>query len=304
MTKLIAIGECMLELRDRGGDTYTRAFAGDSYNTAVYFKRSAPDAEVQFLTATGNDTLSAAMRESWRAEGIKDALAFTAAGALPGIYLIELDRAGERQFLYWRSASAAKHWLRCLMERGGANALAGADCIYLSGISLAILSEGDRLAALGLLQSLKAAGKFIAFCANMRAALWPDIATARRDIEAAAESATVLFASMEDAAHLYARKSPQALLTQLRHSGANEVILTRGAEGCIVSEAGRIGRLPAPPTQVVDTSGAGDAFNGTYLARRLAGDSSRDAAKAALKIAARVVTAPGALVPRAVSHPA
>jgi 2-dehydro-3-deoxygluconokinase len=304
MTRLIAIGECMLELRDRGADMYTRAFAGDSYNTAVYFKRSAPDAEVQFVTATGHDSISKAMRDSWRDEGVGAAFAFTVPGALPGIYLIELDEAGERQFLYWRSASAAKHWFRCLMERGGADALGAADCIYLSGISLAILSDTDRRAAIGMLQSLKAQGRRIAFCVNVRTALWPDIATARRDIEAAAESSTIVFASMEDAAHLYDRKMPRALMTQLRHSGAPEIILTRGKEGCMLAEGGEITRLHGVRARMIDTSGAGDAFNGAYLARRLAGDVPVNAARFAVEAAARVVAANGALVPREVSHPA
>lgn len=303
MTKLIAIGECMLELRDRGADMYTRAFAGDTYNTAVYFKRTAPETDVQYLTATGDDSVSMAMRESWRAEGVSDALAFTVSGTLPGIYLIELDQAGERQFLYWRSASAARHWFRCLMDRGGAAALAGADCIYLSGISLAILSDTDRRAALSMLQSLKADGRRVAFCVNLRTALWPDIATARRDIEAAAESSTIVFASIEDAQRLYDRKMPRALMTQLRHSGAPEIILTRGKEGCILAEGGEITKLHGVRARVVDTSGAGDAFNGAYLARRLAGEPPVNAARFAVEAAARVVSANGALVPRVVSHP-
>ncbi len=56
--------------------------------------------------------------------------------------------------------------------------------------------------------------------------------------------------------------------------------------------------------QVIDTSGAGDAFNGAYLANRLKGSSPGDAAQAALQVASRVVTYAGAIVPASVSHPA
>ena len=51
-----------------------RGFAGDAYNTAVYLKRSAPDVEVSFLTATGDESLSDAMVATWRSEGISDRL--------------------------------------------------------------------------------------------------------------------------------------------------------------------------------------------------------------------------------------
>jgi 2-dehydro-3-deoxygluconokinase len=45
LTRVICIGECMVELRATGADTFARAYAGDAYNTAVYLKRSLPDAD-------------------------------------------------------------------------------------------------------------------------------------------------------------------------------------------------------------------------------------------------------------------
>ncbi|HEY0801814.1 MAG TPA: PfkB family carbohydrate kinase, partial [Steroidobacteraceae bacterium] len=63
-------------------------------------------------------------------------------------------------------------------------------------------------------------------------------------------------------------------------------------------------RLQAPQIAcAIDTSGAGDAFNGAYLANRLQGRSIQKAAEAALMVASRVVTHGGAIVPKSVSHP-
>ena len=75
-----------------------RAFAGDAYNAAVYLKRSAPQLHVGFLTATGEDPLSRAMRDAFAAEGIEDTHAFTAKGREPGLYMIELDASGRAAF--------------------------------------------------------------------------------------------------------------------------------------------------------------------------------------------------------------
>jgi len=81
MTSAISIGECMVELRPVEDGHLRRSFAGDAYNTAVYLKRSAPDIDVAFLTATGDESLSNAMVETWRGEGISDRLVFPHSGA-------------------------------------------------------------------------------------------------------------------------------------------------------------------------------------------------------------------------------
>lgn len=303
MTRFVSIGECMVELRQTGSDRFSRSFAGDAYNTAVYFKRTDKKATVQFVTATGNDVVSRDMRGRWKRHGIDAELAYVVRGSLPALYLIELDKAGERQFLYWRSASAARQWLRLLAQHGGAERLAGADLVYLSGISLAILSDTDRPGALSLLAQLRKAGVRLAFCPNVRPALWPDMVTARLAIEEAAKSCNILLASIEDGELLYKSRDPHRLLSHFRSGGAGEIVLTRGAEGCVVAVGEEVAELPAPAKAVVDTSGAGDGFNGVYLAKRLAEASPLEAAGAALDVAGRVVTHAGALVPPKVSHP-
>jgi len=83
MTRVVCIGECMVELRAVGADMFARSYAGDAYNTAVYLKRSLPDAQVQFLTATGDDAMSQAMRQRWRIHEIDDALAFRCRAGRP-----------------------------------------------------------------------------------------------------------------------------------------------------------------------------------------------------------------------------
>jgi 2-dehydro-3-deoxygluconokinase len=56
--------------------------------------------------------------------------------------------------------------------------------------------------------------------------------------------------------------------------------------------------VPAvPDVDVVDTTSAGDAFNGAYLAARLAGEDRRTAAEAGTRLAAEVIAHPGALLP-------
>jgi 2-dehydro-3-deoxygluconokinase len=300
---VICIGECMVELRAAGADAFTRAYAGDAYNTAVYLKRSLPDAQVQFLTATGDDALSRAMREVWREEGIDGSLGLTVSGGSPGLYLIENDARGERRFHYWRSNSAARRWFE-LLENQDETVLWGADVIYLSGISLAILNPAERARAIELLRRARPHIGRIAFDPNVRLALWEAAQAAAATIEEALSIAHIALPSREDARLLFGVDDPIEQIHRLQRIGVREIALTLGADGCLIADGDVHARFPAPHVaSITDTSGAGDAFNGAYLATRLRGGSAADAARSGLAVGSRVVAHAGAVVPKSVSHP-
>jgi 2-dehydro-3-deoxygluconokinase len=294
MTRAICIGECMVELSARPDGTYVRAFAGDAYNAAVHLKRCAPAAHVQFATVTGDDELSAAMRAAWRGEGIDDSLATSAPGQSPGLYIVETDAAGERRMAYWRGQSAARGWVPALEAQ--AKSLAGADLLFMTGVSLAILPPEHRTRALGLVDHYRPTTGLFAFDPNVRASLWESESVMRETCEAAMRRADILLPSLEDAEQLWGAADAQ---THLRHGlslGAREMALTLGSGGCLVAAAsGPVHRLAAQPATVVDTAGAGDAFDGAYLAARLTGQAPEAAARAGLTLAARVIGQRGAL---------
>jgi 2-dehydro-3-deoxygluconokinase len=130
-----------------------------------------------------------------------------------------------------------------------------------------------------------------------------DLQTARAAVEAAIGVADIILPSTDDLRLLYGDAAPEALAARLWRLHAREIALTTGPEGCLVVTPNGRTTLVAPPASVVDTSGAGDSFNGAYLAARLAGAEPEAAAEAGLAVAARVVSASGAIVPIAVSHP-
>lgn len=78
---------------------------------------------------------------------------------------------------------------------------------------------------------------------------------------------------------------------------ANEFVITRGAEGSLVFDGGRLMEVPAQTVDPVDTVGAGDMFAGAFLYGRTQGWSHRDAARLASAEAARLITSYGARLP-------
>lgn len=301
MTRVVIVGECMVELR-RNSDatTLTQSFSGDTYNAAVYLKRSAPSLDVRYLSAVGEDSISQAMRAAWAVEGIDGSWTPALAGALPGLYLIETDAAGERRFHYWRSAAAARRLFEDQRGRILIDRAAEIDLLYFSGISLAILPPEGRDQLLVAAAAVRRAGGRVAFDSNHRPALWHDAREDRTWVERASRLATIALPSLDDEAALFGDTDPVAIDRRLSGWGVEERVIKDGANGAWLGlgPAGPVAIPPVAPVAVVDTTSAGDSFNGAYLGSRLTGGTPAAAAQAGAALASRVIATPGAIMPK------
>src|SRR3954470_18623353 len=105
-TRVICVGEVMVELSRGPENRYGLAFGGDTFNTAVYLARAGiPSA---YATALGDDPYSGALLSLAAAETVNADLIVRVPGRTPGFYLIETDEKGERKFFYWRDTSPAR----------------------------------------------------------------------------------------------------------------------------------------------------------------------------------------------------
>jgi sugar/nucleoside kinase (ribokinase family) len=87
----------------------------------------------------------------------------------------------------------------------------------------------------------------------------------------------------------------RAAARYLHTMGARTVIIKLGARGCVLSTADSQEVVPAPKVQVVDTTGAGDAFSAGLIAAIIRGESLMAACQWANAVAARIVTQFGAV---------
>jgi len=202
MSNIIVMGECMVEFGRASGRTgedelYKKSFAGDVFNTGIYIKRCVKEqANVKFLTAIGCDENSNEMLTMMEKESLDTSLVYQSSSAQMGLYLINVDSEGERSFSYWRETSAAKQVVRFLSEDLDNPALTQIDSFFFSGISIAILSEGDRQKLWRYIFKLKASGTKIIFDPNYRPTLWTSLNETRAAYATAFELADIAFPAL------------------------------------------------------------------------------------------------------------
>lgn len=298
MRRVAAIGECMLELRHRDAALLELAFAGDSFNTALYLARLNPREQVavDYVSALGDDPYSAAMLAAWRAEGIGTERVVRLPGKLPGLYLIRTDAAGERRFFYFRSASAARELFRDGATLPLLAALPGYEVIYLTAITLSLLEAAARERLAAALASARDAGALIVFDSNYRPAGWTDRAAARAAVAPFLDLIGMALPTFEDEQALWGDAGPAESLARYAGRGI-ETCVKLGAAGCLLGDGAAV---PVPrPIAPLDTTAAGDAFNAAYLSARLAGAPPREAALAGHRLAGVVIGHRGAIIPLA-----
>lgn len=293
--RFLSIGECMVELSQAGDGLLRKGFAGDTFNTAWYARACLPAGwSVDYFTAVGDDPMSDEMLAFMASADIGTTYVRRIRGRTPGLYLIDL-KDGERSFSYWRDSSAARQ-LAVDADRLR-EAIEASDVIYFSGITLAILSHDSAETLLSELRRAKAIGKLVVFDPNLRPRLWTSLDTMHATISEGARASTLVMPSFDDEAAHFGDPSIAATIRRYRLLGAPMVVVKNGAEGVTVSTSLGESLIEAEAvTSVLDTTSAGDSFNGAFLSEYLKSDDPLAAARFAVKIAARVIGEHGALI--------
>lgn len=297
--KVALIGECMVELQ-QCGDLYKQSFGGDTLNTAIYLSRLTANQGVatSYLTGLGRDPFSNEMINQWQQEQINTEMVARSDTKLPGLYTIETQEDGERNFYYWRNDSAARYWLREADTAALVKQLSSFQLIYLSGISLAILPEDCQAILLDVLKQCRAAGSRIAFDNNYRPRLWSSVEQAQAAYQQVLSLTDWAFLTFDDEVMLWGDIEEQQAIERTEKLGVKEIVVKRGADDCYVVSDGEFYTIPATKVnKVVDTTAAGDSFSAGYLAKRLTGGTPEQAAQTGHLLAGTVIQYRGAIIP-------
>ncbi len=292
--ELLCMGEPMLEFNQLppepdGRRLYLEGRGGDTSNAAVAASRQG--ASVGYITALGRDFAGDSFMALWAEEGVDASTVLRSDRHSTAVYFVFHGPRGH-EFLYYRQNSAASGYSVADLPR---DALAEARMLFVSGVSQGISTTAAD-AVFAAIEIVKGAGGMVGYDTNYRARLWP-AARAAAVMNAAIRQADYVFPGMEDAAAMLGLSEPDAILDFYLRLGPKAVVLKMGEAGAyLATQEGRL-RLPAHRVQVVDATGAGDTFCGSFLARILAGDAVEAAARYANAAAALKCTGYGAVTP-------
>jgi 2-dehydro-3-deoxygluconokinase len=193
---------------------------------------------------------------------------------------------------YWRHGSAASALEPTDLD--GAP-VADARAVLVTGIT-ALLGDGPRRTALAFLD--RATG-LRAVDPHVRPGLWGSDRAAELVLPLI-ERCDVLLGGEEELARLLGTTDRgESLARRVELLGPSEVVVKRGRDGAAaLLPDGSWHEHRPPPIDDVDPVGAGDAFNGTYLAARLAGASVADALEAGAASGAAVAGTMGDIATR------
>ncbi|MCY4302458.1 MAG: sugar kinase [Aestuariivita sp.] len=271
MIDLFCLGEPLVEFNQQKDGRFLRGFGGDVSNVAIAAARQG--AKSAMLSRIGQDRFDDDLRKLWQEEGVIDEFVLTSTDSETGIYFVTHGEYGH-SFTYRRKGSAASKFKPNNLPR---KAIANSKILYASGISLAI-SNSMCAAVKVAAETIRKAGRIFAFDPNLRTKLW-SLDQARRITHDVMVSCNIALPSLDDAKQLTGLSQPDQIVAFYHDLGASEVVITLGRDGVLASDGSLQRYIDPIEVTAIDATGAGDCFNGAYLAGRLRDLSTFEAAE-------------------------
>lgn len=293
-TPLVVVGDYAWDVLIRtrsellqGGDLFgdvELAPGGSAANVAVWASRCGlPTA---FVGKIGRDRFGQLAQDEMADEGVRAHWSYTAEH-LTGAVAVWIDHSGERSMV---SGKGADHYLlESDLPRG---LLEGAGHLHLSAWSF--FDDPPRQAARAAAQMVVAAGGTLSLDPGSFQMI--DEMGVETFVGITADlGVNVLFPNLEEGEILSGQKDPHAISARLAeiYPGAM-VMLKLDDEGAYLFHHGEGTHFPTAAKQVVDATGAGDAYAGAFLAAWLRGSTPEAAAAGANRLAGWVVGRVGA----------
>lgn len=292
MIDVLTLGETMvlLDPLDEGPldgvSGYRQRVAGAESNFAIALARLGLRAA--WVSRLGADPFGRLIRRCLSSEGV-EVHAAEDSEAATGIYFKERRSPDSVAVYYYRTGSAAS---RLRPNDLPEDLVRQARLLHFTGISLAVpgtLAETTLYAV----ELARRHGVLVSFDPNLRPQLW-GAAVARRALDPVLRDLDLLLIGQSEIEILTGEQDQWLQLANLRRRSIKLVVIKRGALGALVASDDRV--IVVPPAQVervLDSVGAGDAFNAGFVAGRLNGLDIAECGKLGSAVGAAAITGTG-----------
>lgn len=274
---IITIGEGLIELSSNvslsKADKLDKYYGGDTLSAAVAARRMG--SKVGYITRVGCDYFKEFLMDSWQAEGL-DISQVKLTDDNNGLYLLARPLNGPKEFSYYRKKTAAT---KLSLEDISEKYIESAKIFYTSGIAQS-LSLSANEAIIKAYTIAKEKGLTTAYDPNYSHIITtPD--EAKEHFEDVINFVDILFLSdKNDVSKLLDAGSIEKVIKYFWDLGVNTIVVKSSHDGgYYTGYAGDVVFCPFFNTEIVDTTCAGDAFNGGFLHAVSSGFPMFEAAK-------------------------
>jgi 2-dehydro-3-deoxygluconokinase len=275
---IICIGESLVELSSNESLTYAKNlnkyYGGDTMAAAVAASRLG--SHVGYITRVGNDYFKDFLLDSWQVENLDTSHVKLVEG-INGLYFISRLENGQKEFAYYRKKTAATN---LSVDDISPAYIKRAIIVYSTGITQS-LSLTAKEATKTAFKIAKENGITVAYDPNFTSRLW-NVDEAKEAVEEVIEYVDILLLSLKhDAQKLYGMTSPDMVIKYFWDKGVSIVVVRDVNGNPTIGYNGETITIPRFEGEVVDTTGAGDAFNGGFLHGIASGHTPFEAARLA-----------------------
>jgi fructokinase len=258
--RIVAIGEVVADIyRDESSSAvelpFTARPGGAPANVAVAAARLGEEAA--FAGSVGRDLFGDFILRALEAEGVQtSAVRRCEPPTRTSLAFVEIGEDGDRSFTFYRSDPAADELISA--EDISEELLSGVS--FLNFGSILLIKEPARSAVHKAAHLARDLNVPTAFDVNFREHLWPGVEAAREAVDPLLDLSTIVKLGDDEVAPLLGTESTEEAAQELLGRGVSLVLVSLGPEGAFYATQEFSGQVPAFEVEVVDATGAGDAF--------------------------------------------
>ena len=267
MTDVVALGELLIDFAAKSADAagYPTMAANPGGAPGNFLAAlNAYGKKTAFLGKVGQDAFGRLLLSTLEQAGIETKGIVTDSSVFTTLAFVTFDEHGDRSFSFARKpgADTQLRW-----EEIDTRLIDDAKVFHFGTLSLT--DEPARTATQKAVAYAKSKGKLISCDPNLRLPLWPSEDAAKEQILWSLRQADVVKISDNEVEFLWGCTPEAGAEKLLEEFGVSLAMVTLGPDGCLLKTKSAAYRARCPKVHPIDTTGAGDIFGGSAMARLL-----------------------------------